>query len=330
MTLGEIESRLYDRLGFTASPPADVISRLRRYLNDTYRTVMAIKGIARLRRATLTTASIANVPLMALPQVVTRVLSVQDRVNQRLLDEVSLDDVRVEDPGLSSGSTFPYAYAVVNNVSPVAMQPSNASALFAKSSSAGDTGAASSILVEGVVTGGYYRTAQQALNGLTAVQIDGTIANWEIITKISLANASGSPLTPATAIGNITIHEDSGAGSELSRIPIGRSIPRYTLVHLYPFPTSSLTYYIDAELHVEDLINKTDEFLVPEDYYEILIEGALMREYERREKPVSYAQAKARYKDLRADLLLWLQRMAAASELSGRRSQLGPYFPPGS
>lgn len=329
MTLSGIESRLYDRLGFTAVPPADVVTRLRRYLNDAYRATMKIKGMARLRRAVLTTTSVANVPLMALPQVVTRVLSVQDRTNQRLLQEISLDEIRVEDPALSSQTTFPYAYAVLNSVSPVALQPSNPSELFAQSSDAADTGAAKTIYVEGIISGGYYRTASVALNGTTAVSLGAAITTWETITKVSLANATGAPI-PTTATGNITLHEDSGVGPELSRIPIGRSIPRYTLVHLYPFPTTSLTYYIDAELHLEDLTSAADEFLVPEDFYEILIEGALMYEYERRENYIAYGQAKARHKDVRADLLLWLQRMAVGTETLSHRSQLGPYYPPGS
>lgn len=324
MNLNLIESRVYERLSFTASPDAVVFNRIRSYINSSYRSIMGKKQMAPYRRVILPFASTANSPYAVLPQVCTKIFAIQDRLNQRNIQEMSLQDLRDTDPGNDSESSAPDAYVILNFSAAVAIQPSNASDLFIKSTSAGD-GATKEVFLDGVRTGGTRRLGSVVPNGVTAVSFG--VSDWISIQKFYIALAAGG-LTSAS--GDITLHEDSGVGTELARISQGDSYTRYTQIQLYPLPTVVVTYHADVEVQVRDLSEYTDEPLIPEDYHELLIEGALMRDYERREKSALYSQSKARYKELWGDLCLYTARMISNTSGSSRRwSQLGPYFPPG-
>lgn len=328
MDLAQIEAKLYGRLTFTTAPDAIVIARLRGYVNSTHRQLLAKKNMAQYRFGILPFSCIAGTPFVALPQAVTRVSTIQDRTNQRTLDPITLLDIRREDPGLILTSAFPYAWAKVNLAAAVAIQPSVASELFVKSTAAGD-GATKTAFLEGLTTGGYYRTASVALNGVTAVSFGATITDWIEVQKFYIALTAGGE---TTAAGSVTLNQTSGAGTELARIPIGRAYPRYSVIQLYPFPSAIVPYFADVELHVEDMAQATDEPLIPEDYHELMVIGPLMREYQRRRWPVEYAEAKAEWKDLWGDLCVYASRPGAPAAVRGmsRFSQLGPYYPAGS
>lgn len=325
MNLSEIEAAIYARLSFTSTPSSDVISRLRGHVNSTQRAILGQKQCSKLRRATLTFSSVADSEFAVLPQVATKIYSIVDPTNQWPMNEVDIADIRINDPGLSAGSATPYAWAVDNMSAAAAKQPSNASQLFAKSTSASDD-STKTLYVEGVTTGGYYRTASVAMNGTTAVSFTPT--DFILVTKFYVnLTAAGT----ASAAGVITLHEDSGVGTELSRIPVGRSYPRYTRIVIYPKPTAAVVYNADVDLHVENMSEETDEPYLPEDFHEVLVEGALMREYERREKPILYAQARSRYRDILGDMKLYIAKKSSVTvDISARYSQLGPYYPPGS
>lgn len=328
MNVAQIQANLYQRLGFITAPDAIIIARLLGYIDATHRQLLAKKNMAQYRFGVMPFTCTANNPFVALPQAVTRVKTIQDRTNQRTLDPITLDDIRREDPGLILTSTFPYAWAKVNLASAVALQPSAAAELFVKSDAAGD-GATKTAFLEGIITGGYYRSVSVALNGVTAVSFGATITNWIEVQKFYIALTAGGV---TTAAGNVTLTQTSGVGTELARIPIGRAYPRYSVVQLYPYPSVSNTYYADVELHVETMTQATDEPLIPEDYHELLTIGGLMREYQRRQWPVQYAEARAEWKDLWGDLCVYAARDGgpAATRGMSRFSQLGPYFPNGS
>ena len=264
MNLTEMQTQLYDRLGY-GSPGTDTIQRILGYINETQRKILATRGLARLRRTILTCASVQDSPFMVLPQAAVMVLGIQNRTTQKPLIEKLLGEIRFMDPGLTRSTSDPDYYAVLNVSSAVARPPSDASTLYVKSTSAGDVGTA---YIEGIRTGGYYRSESVVMTGTTAVSFAST--DWIDIQKFYLST---------TAAGTVTLLEDSGAGTELSRIPLGRQSARYTLLHLWGTPTSALTFYCDVERHIENFVNPGDESYLPEDYHWLLTTGARMLEY---------------------------------------------------
>lgn len=323
MNLGEISVKLYDRLGYSTSPDSSVVRRIRGYVNDTQRELMGERSMAKLRRATLPFTSIANNPFAVLPQAVVGIAIIIDRVSRNDLDLISINDLRFRDPGLAMLTSVPDAYAIDNFAAPVALDPSAGATLFAISDSAAD-GTGISVNIEGVTAAGYYRKSSIAMNGLTAVQMDATITDWLHITKFYLS---------AGAAGNVTLHQASGVGTELARIPPAHTFARYTRIQLSPIPSTPLTYYADCEVHLEDMIGPKDEPLVPEDFHDILYIGALMKEYGKREKTVLYSQQETLMKKRKGDLRAFLRRkqgIAKGPNRQGGYSQLGPSFPAGS
>lgn len=333
MNLAGIESALYSRLSFAAAPDSAVVSRLRAYINEAYREILGKRSLSRLRRSLLTFSCTANSPFVVLPQAATRVISIQDRVNNWELVEVPFTSIRQGDPGLTSSSAFPDRYAIYNLSAGVALDPDDAGGthLYVASDSAGDTNAKTAY-VEGVTAGGYYRLASVALNGVTRAEFSPALTDWKRVTKFYIALTAGGA---ATATGNLSLYERSAVPpsgqDELSRITPGRSFARYTRLHLYPTPTAANTYYTDVELHVEDLANAGDEPLLPEEYHWLLTCGSLMKEYNRRQWPIQFSEEKTRWNDGIGDLVVNLVRLTSGTPPQPRRfSQLGPYFPPGS
>lgn len=317
MLLSEMQSELYDHFGYGSSPASAVVTRLLRNLNIAYRELMTGRGMSHLRRAILTFDSVANQPYAVLPQAASRILTIQDRTNTRRLTKRTLEDLRYGDPGLSSSSSVPYEYVIENLSSPVARDPSNASELFVDSTSAGDT---QSTYFSGIITGGYERSVTATLTGTTAVTLSAAITSWLFAKKWNLASV---------AVGTVTLHEDSGAGTELARIPIGKASARHSRLLLYPTPSAVVTYHADVELLVESLDNPFDEPILPVDYHWLVPCGAMMREYQKREKHTEYSIEKARWKEGSSALRSYVQRIAMPDQRQGegqRFSQLGPWF----
>lgn len=326
MNLGQIELALYDRLGFDANPDPAVTRRFRRYINDAHREVLGKKGFQRLRRRTLTAVCVANSPYMVMPQAANAIIVIADRTNNRNLTPISLQDLRYRDPGLNFSGSIPDSYAIINMAACVALDPSAAASLFIISDSASD-GSGLAVNIEGITSAGVVRRASVALNGVTAVNIDANCTTWVAVTKFYL---SGS------AAGNVTLHQTSGVGTELALISKGRSYPRYTQIHLSPTPSAAATYYCDVELHIEDMVNVTDEPLIPEDYHRLLESGALKREFLRRKDMAELSVEQATWRDTLADLQVWVRARGGVSTggqrgSSGRQfSQLGSMFQSGS
>lgn len=325
-----IEATLYDRFGFRSTPPADVTTRFRRFANETQHEVIGTRGLSRLRRKVVPFTSTTNSPYAVLPQAAVNVYTITDRVNNWVLDSVSMEDIRARNPGLLYTTSYPQGYAIMDYAAPVALDPSDASELFVKSDSASD-GATKKLMLEGIITGGYYQTASAVLNGVTAVSLSAAITNWVTVTKMFIAPVSGS--TVLLAAGNVTLCEDSGAGTELSRIPPGRSMARYTRIHFDMPPSAVNTYYADIDVHIEEMSTVADEPYLPEEFHSIITCGASMKEFKRRKDWVGYGIEKSEYIDILNRLKLFVRRRGGVSTKRTPRerfSQLGPWFSPGS
>lgn len=272
MTFAELLADLYEDFGFATSPASDVVTRMKKYVNQTVRDILSRPGMARLldSDAPFTVASVANQARYVLPEAVAQVRYVTERDNDQRLRLLPLTEYRTLDPDAAAESGTPEAWVPIGRV-PVAAQPSNASEIFVKSTSASDTGTA---YLEGIITGGYLRQVSVSMTGVTAASLSAAITSFIEITDFYLS---------ANAVGTVTLHEDSGAGTELARITIGQKRPRYYGIYLWPPPAAVVTYYVDYRREVVDLVQDTDEPPFPTDFHWIVSAGARKRHYEKKD-----------------------------------------------
>jgi len=325
MNLGQMLEELYGVFGSNdgVSPQPRVTNRFTRFLNSEYRSLMGQKGMEKCRRGTLTFSTIANVESCVLPLVCSSIFTIIDRTNQRVLDPLTLQDIRADDPGNLRSSATPEGYVVMSYAAALARDPTAAAELFVKSTSAAD-GAGVHAYLDGYITGGYPVRKNVNLNGLTAVSFDALTTTWIGGLKFYLSTQTQ---------GDIIINQGSGGGTELARIPAGRTFSRYTRLLINPTPSNVVTLYADVELAIEDLIQEMDEPIFQEDFHPLLVAKTEAREWTKREKPAMAGLAIARARDIARDLKLKLSRdggIAMSDSARRRFSQLGPFFPAGS
>ena len=317
MTRGELLTQLYRRLNKSETPDTATKNRLVGFLNEVHREVLSLPGLQRLRDDTLTFASVANQARYALPWV-PKVHRLFEATNDRLLQPMTLADYRLIDPDPESTTGTPDAW-IWAGYAPVAKQPSDASRIFIKSTSASDT---NTVFLEGETSGGYPRAVSKTMTGTTAVDVDTAITDWVRVTKVYLS---------AAAVGTVTLHEDSGTGTELARIGIGQTSQRYCYLYLYPTPSSAITYTADVVQGITDLSQDTEEPRLPQDFHDLLVHGAMLREYEKTDDG-RYTNALQRFEQRKRDLMYWLAETAQSPVRvpGGGRSRLGPWYPAGS
>lgn len=318
MTFLEILQDSYRRLGFSASPATDVQTRFKAFANEAHRSILSDPDLTRLRDGSTTFASVADQFEYGLTPAAIRIASITERTNDRELVEMALSELRSLDPALTATGD-PYAYIRLG-LSGVALQPSAAAELFVKSTAAGDT--TQTAYVEGFTTGGYPRSASVTLTGATAVTLSASITTWERVTKFYLS---------AVGAGVVTLHQDSGAGTELARLGIGQTLARYLGIQLYPTPSQAITYYVDGQVAVTDLVNDTDEPLLPEDFHDLIGLGIRVKEYEKTDDK-RIMLARQEYNARRNALRYWVISSGDAARQRGGRhgfSTLGGWYPRG-
>lgn len=319
MTRAQLLTELARRLNKNTTLDTATQDRLLGFLNEVHRELLSLPGMQRLRDDTLTFASVASQARYALPWV-PKVNRIFETTNDRVLEPMTLATYRDLDPDADNTTGTPSHWVWVGQ-SPVAKQPANASSLFVKSSAAGDT--TQTAYLEGEIDGGYPRTASVTLTGTTAVNFSSSISDWVRVTKFYLSAA------PA---GYVTLHEDSGSGTEMARIHIGQTSQRYLLLNLYPTPSGVVTYTADVVLGITDLAQSNDEPRLPLDFHDLLVAGAMVREYEKTEDS-RLQVSMARYEDRKRDLLYWLHTTglndARTNEMVRGRSRLGPWYSAG-
>ncbi len=272
MTFNELVQDFCRRVSFNTAPPHEIRERAEAFLNETLQEIAAEPGVSAWiarHEPDLTFASVANQWAYGLLGASGRIEGIRDRTTSVTLDMMGLDEWRAVCPDPTIFTGIP-SYWVPYGTVAVAVQPSNASRIFIKSTSASDT---QTVFLEGVRTGGYPQRAQVTLTGVTAIDINTATTDWIEIVKVYLS-------TPA--IGTVTVHEDSGTGTELARIPIGETQTAYQGVILYPTPASAITYYVDSERDLPVMIHQADVPILPLRFHRVLVDGALWKEYEKR------------------------------------------------
>lgn len=315
MTFQEILQDVYRRTNKN-TPDPETATRIMAFVNQRHRSLLTMPGIDQFRDSTSTFTNTAAVARVALPQALTRVKAIVDTTAGRRLTEKSKDWLRTVDPQQTSGTPTTY---IPSGYEAVAVQPSNASQIWVKSSSASDT---STAYIQGIRTGGILGSASVTMTGTTAVQL-GSLSDWIEITKFYVS---------LTAVGSITLHEDSTVGTELAQITIGRTRPYYFVVLLWPTPASAVTYTIDFTRELLDLVHDTDEPYLPTDYHDLLSIGARMDEYEKMDD-TRYGAAKSQWKE-KFDSLQYFIHGRASERLiprstSGRSgvNDVGGFYP---
>lgn len=320
MTRAALLTALARRLNKAETLDTTTKNRLIEFLNETHRELLTLPGLQRLRDDTITFASVADQATYALPTTA-KISRIFEVTNDRLLKPLTLAQYRAldVDPASTVGTSDAWVWL---GYQPVAAAPSNASSIFVKSTSASDTG---TCYLEGETTGGYPRVVSVTMTGTTAVDVSTAVATWVRVTKWYLSTA---------AVGTVTLHEDSGAGTELGRIGIGQTQQRYCAVALYPTPSTAITYSADVTLAITDLAQDTDEPRLPPDFHDLLVAGAMVREYEKMEDN-RLGVSMQRYRARVNDLLYWMHETASGHRTlslarRGGRSSLGPWYPAGS
>lgn len=320
MTRLEMETGVANWLNKAAPASQDALTRARiqRFLYDSVRDVLTRSGMEPLRATTATFASVADQDAYGLPLQFSKIDRITDRDNYQTLTERDMGWLRVMQPNPAPSGT-PYAW-VPYGWQAVQLQPSNASELFVKSSSASDT--TQTATIGGFLTGGLARNPTGVtLTGTTAVSFGASITTWEDVRTFSIS---------AVGVGVISLHEDSGAGTTLAQIPIGKTSSRYQSIRLWPTPSAARTYHVDGIAALTDLATDTAAPPCPEDFHETFVFGACMRECARLADGRT-AQFEAWYERNIGRMRGWVTdnaslRLVPHAHQTGR-SNLGAFYP---
>ena len=321
MTRQELESAIADETGYGTSPETRVLTRIRRVLNEGVRAVLGEPGLSALQDsdAPYSFATTANQARYVLPEAIARILHMTERTNDWRLAQMPLATYRAIDPDPAANTGSPTHYVPIGRVG-VAVQPSDASEIFVDSTSASDTNTA---YLEGLITGGYQRKVSVTMTGTTAVSVDTSLTSFIELNDFYLSHP---------ALGTVTLHEDASGGTELARITIGQTRPRYYGFYLWPTPSAVITYYVDYRRELQPLVAPSDEPPWPVDYHELLVAYGVWREWMHKGDTDRAAEAKTRYQT-------WLSRLKYATQVGadelyimgrGRRigrSRLGAMYP---
>jgi len=322
MTLASMLADLYRRLRYTTVPQQGVTTRLTAYLNETQRELLAMPGIERLRDDVMPITAFANQARSGLPPTVARIQGVVDRLNNHKLAQVTLAELRMMDPSQAFTGGYPLRYAVVGERQ-VQIQPAT-TGLWAVSSSTADI--TQTAFIETITTGGFSYQDTKPLNGQTRVQFGATSTRTDHIQVEKF-------YVGAATAGYISLYDAATLGNELARIAPGLTYSRYLTVEWNPIQTADITEYVDFQRTIFDLVNASDEPLLPADFHWVCVRGALMKEYELLDDSrltVARVEYERGQMKLRSFVLNDGDRIASLRPIAVGWSQLGAQYPDGS
>lgn len=326
MNLSTMLADLYRRLNYATTPATEVSTRLTAFVNASLQELMSEAGVgAWLTRnePPVTFDTVVGQAVYASP--VARIDAISDRSNRERLTLQSMDWYRRVDPDPTAHTGRPESWVPLGfsavATPPVPSDP-QATGLWAVSTSASDT--AIVVRLDTVRTGGVTFSGSATLTGTSRVQIS-SLTDHTQVAKFSLS---------AAAVGAVSLYTMSSGGTALATIAIGQTFSRYQALALWPTPSSVLTYTVDSERELADLSSATDEPPLPARFHRVLIDGALQREYEKREQPELSELARRRYEQGVRDWRYFVTCPPDYLPVLGRsrveRSRLGGNYPDGS
>lgn len=317
MTYLELQNQVLEACGHTTAASSVQRTRIKRELNLWHRRILTTPGYnVLLRDSEASFDSVASQTTYGLGLPVGRLLGVSCDAYETVLAERSREWLRREDPGLTASSTPASAY-IPKGWFPVQRHPSDASAIYAKSTAAGDNSQV--VDWEFIVSGPDRVSGNTTLNGTTAVQL-GTATTVIEIVKLTLRTA---------ASGTVTVHEDNGTGTQLTSMLAGALSRQFLHIHLWPTPSAAVTYRIDYSRVLQDLVQDTDIPLLPYDFHHLLALGAEYDEW----RKLSDDRMAPVYQDLQLELkklnaYVW-DLPDDTHGMEPQRSRLGGWFAAG-
>ncbi len=278
MTFLELQNDALDAvLAINTGTSSEPRTRVKRAINTWQRRILQRPGYARLLRDFERTLTSANgQAIYGLGAPLGRLNALFDPTNRWPLVRRDLTWLRSQDPGLNISGT-PIAY-VVRGWAATQIPPVNASQIWAAASGA----TTEKIVWQFLLSDGSVVSGNTAANGATAVQL-GTASTVADVLDLHFASTT-TGLT-------LTIREDSSVGTVLGLIgpavantsgtaPVATKA-RYLRVQLWPTPTAAIAYQCDFTREIADLVDDTDEPLLPPDYHYLLSLGAQHDEFRR-------------------------------------------------
>lgn len=297
-------------------------TRILAHINNWNRRIVSKPELTRLRDGQISFSSVAGQMRYGLPPSIQQIQRIWETTHQTRLAERSMGWLR-DDPSAAAYSGTPQFY-IPFGFTAVARQPAT-TGLWVSSTSAADT--TQKVSIVGIrAAGGIRRPSETTLTGTTRVAV-GTATDYVDVTMFSVDGACA---------GVVTLHDAAVAGNDLAYIHIFRTFSRYFTVYLWPVPSEAITYYVEAKRQINDLLLNTDEPLIPEDFHDILIAGAVYQELLIRKDPQTAGIVFANEIKPRITELLHFvsntEGMITIPETSRRNdvgSNLGPWFPAG-
>jgi hypothetical protein len=273
----QAQQRLARRRGAASSTlNTATATRYKEALDEAHRQILRKPGLEVLRHTTLSHASVAGTKLYhRSTHSVARINRITEATNDRRLQFRTPDWLDSVAPDAASITGTPWAWIPRGYV--VAGTLTASGSVFAVSTSASDTG---TVYVEGITESRAFRSTSVAMTGLTAVNVSSAITDWATITKFYLSTA---------AVGSISLLYGAADGPGFSTIEPGDVLARYLQFQLFPTPSSAITYTLDVLRSIPVMTNDTDEFLLPQDFEDLLLDKAEMKELRKQDDPNRYA-----------------------------------------
>lgn len=339
MTFSDISKAVYRRVKLADVPSSADSTRIQQFINLWYRRILAMPGMDQLRDTTVTFATVASQKKYGLPQALVKIRDIYDLTNQRRVLPRTLDYIRNVDPGLTAISSFVEYWVPLNGWCATQVElAATGVGLWVASSSASDTTQRAYLETTrlGGVIGGTAMSAGTLLTGTTRVQV-GTLSDHIEIVKFYV---------DAVGVGTISVYDAASSGNLLSTIQIGRTSARYYMIQLHPTPGAAVTLSVDCQRAIQDMVQPTEEPLLPEDFHEALMhlgtyEEWLNRDDDRAGKPDpknsnrgtgEYGRGMDIVRDLRHFVLTSPDEIPVQRGPRGqaqRTSRLGGWFPSG-
>lgn len=323
MTFADMQADVYRRLHYQATPATAIQTRVKAFLNETQRELVALPGMERLRDDQIAVTLTANRARCGLPPQVARVKAIVDRVNNHRLRQVTIAELRTSDPSQAFIGGYPLRFAPVG-YSDVQLQPAAATGLWVVSSAAGDT--TQSVKIQTITTGGHPYSDSVTVNGTTRAQVGTTATRTDHVDVVKC-------YLSAVAVGYVSLYDAAAAGTELVRIAPGQTRVRSLVIEVSPIQTVDTTEYVDYTRVIAEMVDDTDGSLLPPDFHWLVALGARLKEYEFTDD-TRLGQARADYLSGMNKLRSWVlndgDKIASLRPTPQGWSQLGAMFPAGS
>lgn len=323
-----LQQAVYRRVKLADSPSSGDKTRIKEFINQRYRKLLAKPGMDQFRDTPFTFTTVSGQKKYGLPQAIVGMRDLYDVTNQRRILPRTLDWLRNVDPGLSATSSYTEFWIPLNGWGAQAQElTSTGVGLWAVSDSASDTTQKAYVETTrlGGVRAGTAVAAGTTLTGTNRVAI-GTQTDHIEVVKFYL---------DTVPLGNVSLYDAASSGNLLSTITIGRTNARYYMLQLYPTAGAAVTISGDGQRWIQDLAQDTEEPLFPEDYHMALVHGACYDEWRNRDDDRAkedLAEMNELLKDLRHKVLntpddIPVQRGPRGT--AERVSRLGGNYPAG-